>query len=119
MKICCAFSSKKPISNCGVGFGVENLYGERIFSLNNYMVSGGDKKGSLSSGVAEFRINELLLLQNSYSLTVSIMENGTTTLDCLERVVRFDVLSADIYGTGILPFPEQGKVYVRASIEIR
>jgi len=61
----------------------------------------------------------LLLLQNSYSLTVSIMENGTTTLDCLERVVRFDVLSADIYGTGILPFPEQGKVYVRASIEIR
>jgi len=117
MKFCFEFNLFHVNSNINVGFGIEDTYGNRIFSLNNEMLEGKLFE-NIKSGVAVFCLPENILLPGSYYLTVSIVSGGIEWIDFLPQAINFFVEPADIYGTGKLPVNSQGVISVKGEIFI-
>jgi lipopolysaccharide transport system ATP-binding protein len=117
LRIC--YSYKHTIlRNPAFGFGVENAYGQRLFSLNNHLSPGGDVS-STGHEVAVFEIAELQLLPGSYYVSLSVVEDGQTWIDYVERAFSFSVVAADVFGTGRMLESSQGIVYARGRVYTR
>ncbi|MCL4135071.1 UNVERIFIED_CONTAM: hypothetical protein GTU68_000436 [Idotea baltica] len=118
VKICYEFESDIEISNPGFGFGIETNMGNRIFSLNNY-TSQKKLPKSAQKGIAEFSIDELILIPGSYRLTVSLVQDQSEWIDFIEQALSFTVEPSDVYGTGKMPKPSRGLVYARGKVGLR
>ncbi len=116
--LCFRFEADRPVRNPGFGFGVENLHGQRIFSLSNYLLAR-EAGPQAAAGVARCRIDECVLLPGEYLASLSLVESQTTFVDYVERALRFSVAADDVYGTGRILEPSQGLVYVRGSVGAR
>jgi lipopolysaccharide transport system ATP-binding protein len=116
MNFCFEFDLNKSYNEIAFGFAVEDLFGNRIFTLNNIMIEGMTFS-DIKSGVAIMYFPENILLPNKYSLTVTIY-SGSVPLDILSNALEFFVESYDIYGTGKLPSNTQGIVSVKGEISV-
>jgi lipopolysaccharide transport system ATP-binding protein len=113
------FSCSRQIRNPGVGFGIEDQSGARIFSLNNYIAcTGTNNFSSLRGGIASFHIPNLMLLPGTYHVSLSLVEDQCEWIDFVERAIAFTVQPFDVYGSGKLLEPGQGVVFVRGNISI-
>ena len=111
------FQCSRPIVNPGFGFGVEDEYGRRIFSLNNYINSRESTNvRSISAGIASLHIPSLILLPGTYFISLSLVENQQEWIDFVEQALAFHVQPADTYGSGKIPERTQGVVFVPGQI---
>ena len=113
------FACSRQIRNPGVGFGIEDQSGGRIFSLNNYIASTDSNNfSSIRSGIASLQIPNLMLLPGTYRISLSLVEDQCEWVDFVERAITFTVQPFDVYGSGKLFEPGQGVVFVRGRVSI-
>jgi len=114
-----SFGSSRPIRNPGFGFGIEDGTGRRVFSLNNYMVpSDANTFATLASGEALLEVPALPLLPDTYYISVSVVEDQREWVDFVERAIAFQVHPSDCYGSGKIPEPSHGVVFVHGSVVV-
>jgi lipopolysaccharide transport system ATP-binding protein len=112
------FNCTRAIRNPGFGFGVEDKYGNRIFSLNNYMVP--TRKNSLSlihSGVFNLKIPSIPLMPGTYFVTPSLVEDQSEWVDCVKQAISFEVHPFDVFGSGKIPESTQGYIYLDGEVD--
>jgi lipopolysaccharide transport system ATP-binding protein len=117
MRVCFEFACEEYIAGPGFGCGIEDVYGKRIFSINNYML-GQPIFDRIKEGIARFYFPQVSLLPGTYYVTISIVRREIDWVDKVEQAVQFTVDERDIYGTGKLPTAEQGIIFQRAEISV-
>jgi lipopolysaccharide transport system ATP-binding protein len=112
------FKLSRSFKNPAFGFGIEDEYGKRIFSLNNYMKPTSSPTTNIISGIACLTINSLPLLPGSYFITPSIAENQHTLIDFVEQAISIEVQPYDIYNSGKIPEKSQGIIFIDGEINL-
>jgi lipopolysaccharide transport system ATP-binding protein len=115
---CFEFRCKDPVSSPIFGFAIEDGSGRRVFALNNLMrpEAEGHPK-SVRAGIARMYLARNLLLPGNYFISASIMEGLHTYVDFVEQAAEFSVDGADVYGSGRIPQPNHGSVFVDGEIQ--
>lgn len=117
MKICFSFTMRSQLTNLSFGFGIENMFGQRIFSMNN-ILSDNREIAKAKDGKAVFHIREIPLLSGNYFVSLSIVQNQTTWIDYVERAFQLTVWPNDVFGTGKMLEKSQGVVYVKGKVYV-
>ena len=113
------FKFSKTIKNPAFGFGIEDEYGKRIFSLNNYMKPCLDSTDSIKSGIACLELDCLPLLPGNYFITLSLAEDPRTLIDFVEQAISIEVQPYDVFKSGKLPERSQGVIFVDGNIHVQ
>jgi hypothetical protein len=114
--IVAAFSCSDTVVAPGFGFGIEDVEGRRILSFNNYMMPSPEVGHDVRQGVVRCHIPRLTLLTGTYFVTLSLTRNRREYIDKVGRALKFNVESADVYGSGVIPIKNQGFVFTDFSI---
>jgi lipopolysaccharide transport system ATP-binding protein len=117
IKICFNFSMRQHMSNLAFGFGIEDMFGQRIFSMNN-ILSDNKQIAKAKCGKAVFDIHELPLLPGNYYVSLSIVQDQNTWIDYVERAFKFSVIPSDVFGSGRMLERSQGVVYVKGKVYV-
>jgi hypothetical protein len=117
MNYCFEFNFEKVHDNINIGFGIEDVYGNRIFSLNNEILNG-KFFNNIKNGIARFSVPNNILLPGGYFLNVSIVSGGIEWIDFVPQAINYFVEAADIYGSGKLVDNSQGLVSIFGEITI-
>jgi lipopolysaccharide transport system ATP-binding protein len=117
LTLCYSFEFSREIHLPGFGFGVENAFGQRMFSVNNY-TSGVGLRGmkTCRRGTVRCIMPSIPLQPGRYHVSLSLVEGQRTFLDYIERIISFDVEPADVFGSGKIYEPSQGLFYVPAQM---
>jgi len=116
IRFCFEFELNRHYDQVNLGFGIEDGYGNRVFTLTSEMTMGG-LMNNVKSGVAVLDIPENILMPGRYFLTVAIASRSAN-LDFLAQACDFFIEMADIFGTGKLPLNWQGIVFSRGEISL-
>jgi lipopolysaccharide transport system ATP-binding protein len=103
--------------NINLGFGVDDSFGSRLFSMNNEFTVG-EYYQNVKGGVVRFTLPELNLMAGAYFVSPSIVQNGIEWIDFLPHGYGFHVEGADIFGTGKLPSSAQGIIAVMGKMQL-
>jgi lipopolysaccharide transport system ATP-binding protein len=114
---CFRFKADHPLQQPGFGFGIETVFGQRVFALNNYVAHGGEH-APIMEGVAHFHVPEMPLLPGKYFVSLSLVENNSKFVDFAERAIQFHVVENDVFGTGKMLQGSQGLVYVKGTVTV-
>ena len=117
---CYRLEASKPIQNPGFGFGVEDIYGRRLFSANNYvMVEGSTNFNSLQKGIIKCNFDSIPLQPGTYYISISIVEDQKEIIDYIERILIFELEAADVYKSGKVFDSSQGIFFVPAKLIVK
>jgi lipopolysaccharide transport system ATP-binding protein len=115
---CFRFKANHDLTQAGFGFGIETIFGQRVFTLNNYIASRQDI-APIAEGIAVFQVPEIPLLPGKYFVSLSIVEQNSIFIDYTERAIHFNVLENDVFGTGKMLQSSQGLTYVKGRVTVR
>jgi hypothetical protein len=101
----------------GSGFILESANGSRVGGFNTYMGTKPPHRLPVAGKVVFF-IKDPTLTPGRFMLTVSVGPHQSFLADKIERVVVFDILPLDIYGSGYLLTPEDGVVAMKCEVRI-
>lgn len=119
LKVYLQFKACKPVLNPGFGFGVEDEQGKRVFTINNSMVpTKNNNYTSLQEGIVSLKIDSLPLLPGKYFISVALTESQSSWYDFVEQAIAIEVQPADVFGSGKIPEPEQGVIWVNGEISV-
>ena len=93
-----------------LGLVVKNLYGMPIFAVNNRFIPGFEFSKSVKRGTITCHLERPPLLPGTYFLDLYLGDRNQD-LDIVHEAISFDVLAADVFGTGQLPPPAAGPIY--------
>lgn len=116
MSIHVKFKCSQPVVAPGLGFGVEDIEGRRIFSFNNHMMKNSEISHKIMNGIIKCYIPRIPLITGKYFITISLTESKSEYIDRIERALSFVVEPADIYGSGVIPKKTQGVIFTDATI---
>ncbi|MGC1307606.1 MAG: ABC transporter ATP-binding protein [Phormidesmis sp.] len=116
--ICMEFQLMKALRNPAFGFGIEDEYGRRIFSLNNYMKPSLDSTDCIKSGTACFEVDCLPLLPGNYFVSLSVAGDRNTLVDFVEQAILIKVHPYDVFKSGKIPQKSHGVVFVDGHIRV-
>jgi len=120
LTICFQFQCKHPIRNPGLGFGIDDIFGRRIISINNYMVPAPSNTFKrLQAGMAICQFPSVNLLPGRYYVSVAIVEDEREIVDYVQQAIGFDVQPGDVFGSGRIPDGSQGVIFAPAEITVR
>jgi lipopolysaccharide transport system ATP-binding protein len=103
----------RPAATPQVGVGVNDGWGQRVFSVTSYL-SPADLPPLAGDCVVRCDIPAVDLAPGRYALSLSVGSSPTELLDQVEGVVGLDVEAADFYGNGRPPHPGLGPALVRS-----
>ena len=102
-----------------VGVVVKTSLGTPLFAVNNDYACRYGFDGSFSEGAVTCRFQDLPLMPGAYVIDLHFGEpNAHADLDIVREAISFEVLAADVFGTGKLPPPECGPIFWPATWEI-
>jgi lipopolysaccharide transport system ATP-binding protein len=96
-----AFRLDRP-GSLAVGVGIENLFGQRIFSAHTMFSPDFPENSSEGDYVVTCRIPSLTLCAGEYRLTLGLAIGGVV-VDHIEDAYRLTIIASDYYGTGKPP----------------
>jgi lipopolysaccharide transport system ATP-binding protein len=96
---------------------VKNMHGLAIIRANNQFIGGFNFVQRRSSGVVACTFDKLPLLPGRYAIDLSLGD-GFRELDAVNDAITFEVLPADVFGTGKLPPPGSAIVFWPAHFAI-
>jgi lipopolysaccharide transport system ATP-binding protein len=117
VSFCFEFDLDLISQNINLGFGVDDSFGSRLFSMNNEFTVG-EYYQNVKGGVVRFTLPELNLMAGAYFVSPSIVQNGIEWIDFLPHGYGFHVEGADIFGTGKLPSSAQGIIAVMGKMQL-
>jgi lipopolysaccharide transport system ATP-binding protein len=100
-----------------LGVVVKNSIGNAVFGVNNLFIGGYRFADRLKNGSISCSFDRIPLVPGIYFLDLWL-NDGTANLDLVHEAISFDVLPADIFGTGQLPPPGTGSVCWPATFSI-
>ena len=104
----------RPLSDPQFAFRVETATGQPLVFFRS-RIQGGQVEGDLpTQGTVSFTVLRLPLCPGHYGLTAGVTEREIQ-LDRVERMVRFDVVYGDFFGTSQVPDARWGPVLVKGS----
>jgi len=109
------FDSEHPVSP-KLGIAIKNSNGVAIFSCNNFM-GGYHFEERIASGTISCMVNDLPLVPGIYSIDLRFGD-GLLDSDLVHDAISFEVLPADVFGTGLLPDSGTGVIYWSASFAV-
>lgn len=118
VSFCFEFKCPTTIPAPLFGFGVEDAFGKRVFSLNNWMKPANREIRSARQGIARLVLPENPLLPGSYFLSISLVESPDRWIDFVEQAIEFTVTASDVYVSGRIPDAMHGVVYVNGDISV-
>jgi lipopolysaccharide transport system ATP-binding protein len=105
-------SRAKPI--CPVlGVVAKTSQGWRVFGVNNRFVGGYRFETPVASGLITCIIEHLPLTPGNYVIDLYLGDNYED-YDVVSDAATFEVAAADVYGTGLLPPPGIGAIFLPA-----
>jgi lipopolysaccharide transport system ATP-binding protein len=116
--ICFEFSADFIIENALFGFGVENMQGLRITTLNN-LISSNSAVREVKNGVAVCEFTNPNFMEGEYFISLAVVRNSNEWVDYIEQAFTFKVEPADIYNTGKLLGNGQGLVFMKGSVYVK
>ena len=120
LTVCYRLEASRPIQNPGFGFGVEDIYGRRLFSANNYvMVEGSTNFNSLQKGIIKCNFDSIPLQPGTYYISISVVEDQKVIIDYIERILIFELEAADVYKSGKVFDSSQGIFFVPAKLIVK
>jgi lipopolysaccharide transport system ATP-binding protein len=97
-----AFECRERIRAPGFGIAFNTPDGRRVLRLHS-----GEMMGLLPQcqrgGHVVCRVDRLMLTPGPYLITLALGNDGVDVVDYIEQCIQFDVVPADVYGTGRLP----------------
>jgi lipopolysaccharide transport system ATP-binding protein len=120
LTVCYRFEASRPIQNPGFGFGVEDIYGRRLFSANNYvMVENSTHFESLQKGIIHCNFSSIPLNPGTYYVSISIVENQKLIIDYIERILMFEIEAVDVFKSGKVFDSSQGIFFLPAKLIVK
>jgi lipopolysaccharide transport system ATP-binding protein len=115
LNIVLRFRCTRSVTGSGLGFGirVNDTMGQRLFRFSTGECILESLPGCASGGEVRCRIPRVPLVGGTYLVTIAIGLTGET-LDHLEDVACFEVLDADVFGTGKVPRRDGGSFVVES-----
>jgi lipopolysaccharide transport system ATP-binding protein len=110
------YDAPVPLRRPRFGIFVETVAGQRLFFLQTWL-QHGDLGDIAPRGRITCTVPALPLAPGMYYLTLNC-SLAHQRLDSLDRAVTLHVEAADYFGTGHLPYPDQGPFLVPARWEI-
>lgn len=107
------YEAAAPLRDAGFGLVFATLDGVRVFLVNSEM-AGARCASAPASGSVICHIEKLPLLPGRYALEVDLWHGGAHA-DHVGDAIAFDVLPADVFGTGRLPAADHGFVWQRSA----
>jgi lipopolysaccharide transport system ATP-binding protein len=96
-----------------VGLGVNSTFGQRIFTVGNYL-STDTLPAIKGRREVVCRISALPLAPGGYSIKVAVAARLGEDFEQIENVISFDVIANDFFGNGRMPDSQQGVMVVRS-----
>lgn len=93
-----------------LGLVIKNNYGAPLFGINNRIVPGFEFASPSHSGHITCELRDLPLMPDTYAIDLYFGDRYTDH-DVIYDAVTFEVVAADVFGSGKLPGPECGSMY--------
>jgi lipopolysaccharide transport system ATP-binding protein len=103
LKIRIHFELPAATSSFNIGLGFNNIFGQRIFTAHSLFEAERSDKERVGPQTFVCDIPSFTLTPGSYT-TRLWLDIGNTEADLIEDAARVDVLEADYYGTGKVPW---------------
>ena len=99
-----------------LGVVVKDQHGAAVTGINNRVVPGFQFPTPVSGGTITLRYPSLPLAPGAYTLDLYLgSESVGVDVDAVLDAITFEVIPADVYGSGKLPPPSSGPVLVPAT----
>ena len=100
-----------------LGVVVKSSQGWRIFGVNNRFIGGYRFETPVSNGVITCNIDHIPLTPGTYIVKYYLGDHHQD-YDVIFEAATFEVVPADVFGTGLLPPPGIGTVFLSAAWEL-
>jgi lipopolysaccharide transport system ATP-binding protein len=108
------------VSGLNMGFFIKDIYDQKIAAFSTAMKLPILLDSQRSNNeIFEFNIINPPLLEGKYIIDISIAYKKGGRLEYIENAYSFDVLSKDIYGSGVMLNNYFGKIYLNAETTIK
>jgi lipopolysaccharide transport system ATP-binding protein len=116
LNIVLRFRCDERLAGMGLGFGirVNDTLGTRLFRFSTGECLRESLPGCQSGGEVRCRIPRVPLVAGTYLVSLAIGLSGGETLDHLNDVASFEVVDADVFGTGKAPKRDGGLFVVES-----
>jgi lipopolysaccharide transport system ATP-binding protein len=109
--------SKEPVSPV-LGVVIRGGHGAPILGVNNRFIAGYQFPEAVSQGTITCEFDSLPLVHGRYSIDLYFGHRHGDT-DEVEDAIAFEVLPADVFGTGQLPPTSAGPIWWPATFVLR
>ena len=103
LKIRVHFILNEPADNFEIGIGFDNMFGQRVFTAHSCFEPDRSHGERLGPQVFVCNIPSFTLVPSEYTLRV-FMDIGVDEVDLVDDAARIQVIEADYYGTGRVPW---------------
>jgi lipopolysaccharide transport system ATP-binding protein len=117
MSVEVVFDLPEPMSAV-LGVVVKTDLGAAVFGVDNRFIDGFCFDESVTRGTIECRLENLPLNPGGYSLDL-YLGNRQHSLDQIRAAIRFNVVAADVFGSGKVPNSQCGPVCWPATFTLR
>jgi lipopolysaccharide transport system ATP-binding protein len=100
-----------------LGVVVKDQFGTPVFGINNRVIPGYRFDPPVTAGVIRCRFDHLPLMPGSYLIDLYFGDEQSD-FDVIRDALMVQVESADVFGSGKLPSPQCGPVFVPAVWEL-
>jgi lipopolysaccharide transport system ATP-binding protein len=106
------FSAPHPIRPI-LGITLKTVEGMPLFGVSNRWTSQGVDNARTASGTITCTFESLPLMPGTYLMDLYLGDFGDPSrdLDIIREAISFEVVPADLLGTGMLPRPSDGPVF--------
>ena len=106
------FSAPHPIRPI-LGITLKTAEGMPLFGVSNRWTNQGINNERVSSGKVTCKFERLSLMPGTYLFDLYFGDFGDPSrdLDIIHEAISFEVVAADLLGTGMLPRPTDGPVF--------
>ncbi|HVM07310.1 MAG TPA: ABC transporter ATP-binding protein [Acidimicrobiales bacterium] len=94
-----------------LGIRVRSATGVTAFGLNTQM-SGVELRGAGRDCVVVLHLPAVNLVSGRYDVDIAVHDEAMSDLDRVEAAATFEIEPADVYGSGLIPTPEQSLLHL-------
>ncbi|HTQ23428.1 MAG TPA: ABC transporter ATP-binding protein [Candidatus Binataceae bacterium] len=100
-----------------LGVTLKTAEGMPLFGVNNRLTNQGADNQRMSSGIVTCKFDRLPLMPGTYLIDLYLGDFTDTSreLDIIREAISFEVVPADLLGTGMLPRPTDGPIFLPAT----